>query len=603
MLSALRIENSPFNEQQLKQLQSNIGELNPVQSQWLSGYLAGRLAKPVEIPQQPQPTAATGDILSIIYATETGHSENIASSLAEELQNQGINTELHSMDNFRPAALRKLKNVAFVISTHGEGDPPDEALSLFEYLESERAPRLTELNYRILALGDSSYQQFCEAGRRLDERLQELGASSFGQRQECDVDYTNQAKVYSEEVVGYARENLASENRTSNLEPAPAHHLSLVPNQLQWSREQPFSAEVGQVQRITAEDSTKEVFHLELLLEDSGLQYQPGDALGVWAPNEPQLVEHLLDIFEIPASVPVRIKEKEYSLGDALTNQLEITRLTSKTVLNYAVVSGREELTTVFSGLDAKQQQNFIETRQLVDLAEEYPAQLEPQCLVDSLRPLAPRSYSIASSQKTVDEEVHLTVATLNSDANGIRRTGVASGLLNRRLSPGEQVKVFVESTRRFRLPENPQAPIIMVAAGTGVAPYRAFLQELESRSNAPDSWLIFGNPQLRTDFLYQREWLHWRDSGLLKRIDTAWSRDGSEKHYVQDVILEQAEHINEWLKRGAYVYLCGSLQMGQAVQQTLQDVLAQQQGIEPDETAGAFAELRRQGRIKKDLY
>jgi sulfite reductase (NADPH) flavoprotein alpha-component len=260
-------------------------------------------------------------------------------------------------------------------------------------------------------------------------------------------------------------------------------------------------------------------------------------------------------------------------------------------------------LTTVFSSLDARQQQNYLEQRQLVDLAEEYPSQLDPQCLVDSLRPLAPRSYSIASSQQAVDEEVHLTVATLSSDANGIKRTGVASGLLNRRLKPGEKVKVFLEPNRRFQLPENPQAPIIMVAVGTGIAPYRAFMQELESRTSAPDSWLIFGNPQLRTDFLYQREWLHWRDNGLLKRIDTAWSRDGSEKHYVQDVILEQAEHINEWLKRGAYVYLCGSLKMGQAAQQAIQAVLAQQQDIGPDEAASAFAELRRQGRITKDLY
>lgn len=603
MLSALRIENSPFNEQQLKLLKSSIGELNPVQSQWLSGYLAGCLAESCETSQQQQPTPATSDNLSIIYATETGHSESIASSLAEDLHNQGINAELHSMDNFRPTALRKLKNVAFVISTHGEGDPPDEALSLFEYLESERAPRLTELNYRVLALGDSSYQKFCEAGKRLDKRLQELGASSFGQRLECDVDYAKQARVYSEEVVDYARVNLASENHSGKHEPSSTHHLSLVPNQLQWSREQPLAAEVGLVQKITAEDSAKEVYHLELLLEDSGLQYQPGDALGVWAPNNPQIVERLLDIFEIPASVPVRINEKEFSLGDALTNQLEITRLTNKTVLNYAIVSGQEELTTVFSRLDAKQQQSYIEQRQLIDLAEEYPSQLDPQCLVDSLRPLASRSYSIASSQKTVDEEVHLTVATLNSKANGIRRTGVASDFLNNRVKPGEQVKVFLEPNRRFRLPENPQAPIIMIAAGTGIAPYRAFMQELEGRSSAPDSWLIFGNPSLRTDFLYQREWLHWRDKGLLNRIDTAWSRDGSAKHYVQDVIREHAEHISEWLQRGAYVYLCGSLQMGQAVQQSLQAVLAQQQGIEPDQASNAFADLRRQGRIKKDLY
>jgi len=602
MLSALRIDNSPFNEQQLKRLQNSIGELSPVQSQWLSGYLAGCLAKPVETSCQQQSTPGTGDVLSIIYATETGHSESIASSLAENLKNQGIKIELHSMDNFRPPALRKLKNVAFIISTHGEGDPPDEALSFFEYLESERAPRLTGLNYRVLALGDRSYQQFCQAGRRLDERLHVLGARTFGQRIECDVDYAKEASVYCEEVVGYARESLMSEDHTDN-QSAATHHLSLVPDQLQWSRENPFSAEVGQVQRITAEDSTKDVYHLELLLEDSGLQYQPGDALGVWAPNDPKLVEHLLDIFEIPASVPVRVNEKKVKLGEALTNHLEITRLTSETVLNYATVSGREELTTIFSKLDAGQQQRFIEQRQLVDLAEAYPSQLDPQCLVDSLRPLSPRSYSIASSQETVDEEVHLTVATLTSDVNGIKRTGVASGLLNNRLNPGEQVKVFIEPNRRFRLPENPQAPIIMVAAGTGIAPYRAFMQELERRTSAPDSWLIFGNPRLQTDFLYQREWLHWRNSGLINRIDTAWSRDQPEKHYVQDVILEQAELVNQWIQRGAYIYLCGSLQMGRAAQQAIQAVLAQQQTIGPDEASSVFAGLRREGRIKKDLY
>jgi sulfite reductase (NADPH) flavoprotein alpha-component len=603
MLSTLRIENSPFNEQQLKQLQISIGDLSPVQSQWLSGYLAGRLAGPLQTEGQPQSSPAVGEALSIIYATETGHSESIAHELAEGLQKQGINTELHAMDNFRPAALRKLKNVAFIISTHGEGDPPDESLSFFEYLESDRAPGFPELNYRVLALGDRSYQKFCEAGRRLDERLQFLGARPFGERLECDVDYTKEARAYSEEVIDFAREQLATESAAAGNESTVAHHLRLVPNEMQWSREQPFSAEVGQVQQITAEGSIKEVSHLELLLDNSNLHYQAGDALGVWAPNDPQLVEHLLEIFEIPAFVPVRIDDKELSITEALENHLEITRLTTNTVLNYATVSGQDGLATIFDGFNAEQQQGFIENRQLVDLAEEYPAQLDPQSLVEGLRPLAPRSYSIASSQQAVDEEVHLTVATLNSNANGTKRQGVASGLLNNRLKPGDKVKVFVEQNRRFRLPDDPQTPIIMIAAGTGIAPYRAFMQELESRTNAPDSWLIFGNPQMRTDFLYQREWLHWRNSGLLNRIDTAWSRDQAEKHYVQDVILEQAGNIDQWLQKGAYVYLCGALQMGQAVQQALQAVLAQQRGIGPDEAAILFAGLRRDGRIKKDLY
>jgi sulfite reductase (NADPH) flavoprotein alpha-component len=595
MLSTLQIENSPFNDEQIKQLQKSIGSLTSVQSQWLSGYLAGRLAEPPQSAGVEQVAPVNGVTLSIIYATETGHSESIASRLAEDLEQQGIGIELHSMDGFRPAALRKIKNAVFVISTHGEGEPPDEALSFFEYLESGRAPRLTDLNYRVLALGDRSYQQFCEAGRRLDKRLQDLGAHPFGSRVECDVDYTKVAKIYSEEVLQYAREKLAVSTDT--------HHLSLVPSEVNWSREKPFSAEVLQIQKITADDSSKEIYHLEVSLENSGLHYQPGDSLGVWAPNDPQPVDHLLELFQINASAVVRVDGQELSVEDALINRLEITRLTSDTVLSYAKKAGQDELETTFSALTPDQQHAFIEQRQLVDLAEQFPARLEAQLLVDSLRPLAPRSYSIASSQQTVDEEVHLTVATLQSNANGTTRLGVASGLLNHRVRPGDKVRVFLESNRRFRLPEDPETPLIMIAAGTGIAPYRAFMQDLESGANNPDSWLIFGNPHLRSDFLYQREWLRWREKGLLNRIDTVWSRDQAEKKYVQDVVLEQAASIDEWLQRGANIYLCGSLQMGKAVQQALQAVLAQQRNIESDEAATVLAGLRRDGRIRKDLY
>jgi sulfite reductase (NADPH) flavoprotein alpha-component len=608
MLSTLRIENSPFNEQQLRQLKNSIGGLNPAQSQWLSGFLAGRLAESTHAASTLQSLPAPASSLNVIYATETGHSENIASELAASLEQQGFSVELHSMDNFHPATLRKLKNVAFVISTHGEGDPPDEALALFEYLESERAPRLPELNYRVLALGDRSYRLFCEAGRKLDSRLQALGARPFGQRVECDVDFASNAKAYNEEVIQYARDNLATDKQSPTTAFSGSPHLSLVPHESLWSRRLPFAAEVGAIQKITGSGSDKDVYHLELLLEDSGLQYQPGDALGVWAPNDPQVVDRILEILQVDPAKPVHINDQQLRIKDALTDHLEITRLATDTVLAYANVGGQNQLEALFSGLDADQQQVFIKKRQLADLVDEYPAQFEPQALVELLRPLASRSYSIASSQQMVDEEVHLTVATLHSNAIGKPRQGVASGLLNHRLEPGGKVKVFLEPNRRFRLPDDEDAPIIMIAAGTGIAPYRAFMQELEAcstknRTAGPDSWLIFGNPHLRTDFLYQREWLRWRDTGLLNRIDTAWSRDQAEKRYVQDLVVEQAERIDQWLQRGAHIYLCGSLQMGQAVQQGLQNALAQQRGIGSDAAATLLAELRRERRIQKDLY
>jgi len=601
MLSTLRIENSPFNEQQLKQLQSSIGALDPAQSQWLSGYLAGRLAGPITADSTPQVQANA--VLTIIYASETGNSEGIANQLLASLEQQGFRTELLAADNFRPAGLRKLKNVVFIISTHGEGDPPDAALDLFEYLGSESAPRLPELNYRVLALGDRSYPLFCEAGRKLDERLQALGASAFGQRVECDVDYTVNAQKTVDEIILYAKDRLAGDRQTAKPGALGAGHLSLVSNESRWSRTQPFAAEVGQIQRITGTDSDKDVYHIELSLDNSELRYEAGDALGVWAKNDPELVSRILAALQIGPSEIIHCNHTDMTVSKALTDHLEITRLTSDTVLAYAKAGSQDDLEVFFSGLAPDQQQLFISQRQLADLVDAYPAQFPAQILVEMLRPLAPRSYSIASSQNIVDEAAHLTVATFNSNASGTNRQGVASGFLNQRLKPGQQVRVFLEPNRRFRLPENPETPIIMIAAGTGIAPFRAFLQELESRASNPDSWLIFGNPHLRTDFLYQREFLHWRNTGLLNRIDTAWSRDQAEKRYVQDVVREQAVLIDQWLQRGAHLYLCGSLQMGQAVLDALQAALAVQRGIDTVQAAALLSDLRREKRIKKDLY
>jgi len=599
MLSALRSDNSPFSEQQIRRLQDSIGDLNPEQSQWLSGYLAGRVQ---DASQVALPAQQSASLLTILYGSETGNGEALAEALAASATQQGINAELVSLDTFRPAGLRKLKHVVFVMSTHGEGDPPEEALDLFEYLDSDRAAKMPQLKYRVLALGDRSYQHFCQAGRKLDDRLQELGASPFGQRVECDVDYTASAEVWNNEVISYAREHLSAENPISAVT-----RLSVVPDQPRWSRQQPFSAHVERIQRITASQSNKEVYHLELSLEGSGLQYQPGDALAVWAPNDPELVEQILERLAIRPNELVLLDDQEMTISHALAENLEITRLTSATILSYAAAGSQSQLQTLFSKLKPALQRQFIEQRQLIDLVEEYPSRLEAHALAELLRPLTPRSYSIASSQQLVDEEVHLTVASLSSNAIGTPRNGVASHFLNHRLDPGDKLRVFLEPNRRFRLPENRQTPIIMIAAGTGIAPFRAFMQELESTAagsgNAPDSWLIFGNPHLRSDFLYQKEWLNWRQTGLLTRIDTAWSRDQADKHYVQNVLQEQAERINDWLQRGANIYLCGSLQMGQAVLQTLQSTLAEQRGLDTETAASLIADLRREHRLQKDLY
>ncbi len=592
MLATLRTDNSPFNEREIELLRHSLGALDVSQSQWLSGYLAGRLPS----LETAETQSTTVPALTILFGSETGNGEAIATRLANQLNQTGIKTTLESMGQFRVASLKKLEQVVFVISTHGEGDPPEEALELFDYLQAERAPELPRLNYRILALGDQSYEHFCLAGQILDQRLRQLGATAVDERIDCDVDYHRQATRFTETVVSWAEEHL---NRAEPVAPV----LSLVPTTANWNRQSPYAAEVLRVQRITGDGSVKDIHHLEISLEGAGLEYLPGDSLGVWARNDSTVVDALISGLGLAPDIPVRLEGEKSDLISALTRHRELTRLTEQTIRQFAQSSNQGALGDHFNGLSRAKRRQFIESRQLLDLVEEYPANIAAQDLVDLLRPLAPRSYSIASSRSLVDDEVHLTVATLNSNAIGRQRTGVASGQLNQRLQSGDRISVFVEPNRRFRLPDDPEAPVIMIAAGTGIAPFRAFMQDLEATGAHRNTWLIFGNPSLRTDFIYQREWLNWRKTGLLNRIDAAWSRDGVHKHYVQHVVCEQIERLDRWLSRGAHVYLCGSLAMGRDVLGSLQSSIATLPAGTADSAAETVKQLGRTGRLHKDLY
>ena len=600
MLNALSTENSPFDAQQLQRLKLGLDGLDAAQSLWLSGYLAGQLSDVQSVPSASASATAgeTAAILHILYGSETGNGAAVAAELQQQLQQSGLQVRLKSLDQFRPAGLRKLGSVVFIMSTHGEGDPPEEAIALFDYLDSDRAPQLASLSYRVLALGDRSYEWFCAAGRRLDERLQALGAVPFGPRVDCDVDYQGAADDWSRQVLDHVRAGATAPGT-----PPEPTRLSLVSSRTRWSRQQPCELELARTVKITGDGSDKDVWHLELALSDSGLSYLPGDTLGVWAPNAPELVDALLARLELGADTPVRLRDGRKRLRDALQHDLEITRLSADTVTAYAEQGRQTALLDRFVVLEPEARRQFIQARQLIDLVETWPARIEAQAFVDLLRPLTPRSYSVASSQALLEDELHLTVATQCSAGEGVPRFGVASHYLNHRLPEGGLARVFPEPNRRFRLPEDSERPLIMIAAGTGIAPFRAFMQELEATGQTRETWLIYGNPHLRSDFLYQKEWLNWRSSGLLGRIDAAWSRDGAEKRYVQHVVAEQAERIDAWLQRGACVYLCGGLAMGQAVQEAIGDGLARVRSLDARSAAQSLADLRREKRLLRDLY
>ena len=604
MLNALTTENSPFSERQIDRLRHGLGELDAGQSAWLSGYLAGRLAGQAA----EAPTAATSSdadhpaaTLEVLYASETGNGKGVAEQLARQAAAAGLAVKARSLDGYRPSDLARQRRAAFVISTHGDGDPPEEAVELFDYLESPRAADLSRLEFCILALGDRSYEKFCEAGRRLEALLLARGARAFAERVECDVDFTVAAAAWSEALIE------KEEKGCAGAVPLPAvgsaARLSVVEPHSEWSRARPFAAEVLRLQKITGLESAKDVYHVELSLAGSGIRYDPGDALGVWPLNSPETVTAVLDTLGLTAAEQVEVDGERRSLGEWLARYRELTRLAPDTVRAYAAACCDGSLARRLDGLDEHGLRAFIEQRQLLDLLEEYPAPLTALQLLDLLRPLSPRSYSIASSQAAVGDEVQLTVASLFSNALGRRRTGVASDQLNRRLQPGDHVNVFLEAKRRFRLPADRAAPLVMIGAGTGIAPYRAFLQQLEAGGRAPDSWLIFGNPQLRTDFLYQREWLRWRKEGLLTRIDAAFSRDQAQKRYVQDVVAERATELADWLERGAHIYICGGLAMGQGVERALARHVAPRLATGKQDAADWLAGLRQQRRLAKDLY
>ncbi|MBY6188350.1 assimilatory sulfite reductase (NADPH) flavoprotein subunit [Marinobacter hydrocarbonoclasticus] len=583
--------------EQIQTLRALASELNPVQAAWISGYLAAVANQGVAlggVASAPAEAASTAVPLTILYGSQTGNSRSVATALADKARAQGAEVTLVSMADYKPRQLKSEQQLLLVVSTHGEGDPPDDAIAFHKFLFSPRAPKLPELKFSVLALGDSSYDHFCQTGKEFDLRLAELGATRLSDRVDCDVDFEDHAEQWQSDVL--AKVEIQTEGAASGAAVVPFAATS------QYSRANPFPATLLASQKITGRGSVKDTRHVELSLEASGLSYQPGDALGVWMDNDPALVEALLSATGLSGDEKVAVKDGEVSLRRALTETFELTLLHPALVKGWAALANNDDLNAVVADNDALKA--FVPQHQLLDLALRYPAKPDADALVALLRKLTPRLYSIASSQSEVEEEVHLTVALVTDQRDGEERLGTVSGAFARRLEAGAEVKVYVEPNANFRLPADDNTPVIMIGPGTGIAPFRAFMQEREARGAEGDNWLFFGNPTFTEDFLYQVEWQGYVKSGLLSRIDLAFSRDQAHKIYVQDRIREQGEALFEWLERGAHLYLCGDAQrMAKDVESALTEVIAQY-GERSTEAAETYLEqLREAKRYQKDVY
>jgi len=614
------VTNSPFNEQQAELLNQLLPTLTPSQKLWLGGYLAASplaeapaapIAAPTTAPAlavTPQAAAAPAappapKEVTVLFGSQTGNAQRLAQNLARTLEEQGQVVTLTSMRDFKPNALKKLTHLLILVSTHGEGDPPDAALPFYEFLHSKRAPKLEQLKFAVLGLGDTSYELFCQTGKDFDKRLEELGGERLASRADCDVDYDDTAAAWfrevSEALKGGAQ---ASEDSPAVQEAAAATAVADAPG---YSRTHPFAAEILENLNLNGRGSNQETRHIELSLEGSNLTYEPGDALGIYPENHPELVELLIreNGWQADEQVAINKDGDERTLHEALTRHFEITVLTKPLLTKLAELSTSESLRRLVAS--EEELKAYLPGRDLLDVTQDFgPLGLPARQFASVLRKMPPRLYSISSSCKANPDEVHLTIRTVRYEAHGRSRYGVCSVQCAERAAAGDTLPVYIHQNPNFKLPQDGDTPIILIGPGTGVAPFRAFLQEREENGDAGQSWLFFGDQHFHTDFLYQVEWQQWLKNGTLTRLDVAFSRDQEEKIYVQHRMKEQAAELWQWLKNGAYVYVCGDeKRMAHDVHLTLAEIIEQEGGMSSEEASAYLTDLVQQRRYQRDIY
>lgn len=586
--------------------------LTPEHAYWISGYFAGLgsalLRSSGTVSQSPdvcippvvtqaEPVAARS--LTILHISETGNSTELAIRLAALAVEQGLSPTLVGIADYKVRKLKEEQDLLIITSTHGEGDPPQSGMEFFEFVEGRKAPSLSGLRYAILALGDMSYEHFCGAGKRLDERFEALGAKRLQPRVDCDVDYEDPAAVWSTGILALLAAEQASAI-SSVASPSKTTGGTQQANNSVYSKRNPFPATVIDNIVLSGRGSTRETHHIEISLADSGLTYEPGDALGIAAHNDPAMVEALLAALNMNPDAPLTVKGQTTTLFDALGKSFEITTATLRFLDHWGELTGT---TDIFSAMDNTKRAAFLHDNHIIDIIRAYPLKgLDPQRFVDGLRPLQPRLYSIASSLSICPDEAHITIAPVRYKLHGEPRSGVASGHLADRAIADSVLPVYIQSNPHFRLPSNGE-PIIMIGAGTGVAPYRAFMQEREANGGGR-SWMFFGERNFRTDFLYQTEWQDWLKNGVLTKMEVAFSRDGAEKVYVQHRIYEHAHDVYAWLEEGAYIYLCGDAShMAPDVHNILVTVIEEQASVQREEAEEYLRDLQRDGRYQRDVY
>ncbi|UVV72503.1 sulfite reductase subunit alpha [Pantoea agglomerans] len=573
---------------------------NGDQKYWLAGFLAGLHSRLLVLEDKQQPAAGTSAAattqLHILYGSQTGNAEALAQTAAKSARAKGLVPVVQALGDVDLDVFATMRHVLIVTSTYGEGEMPDNAQLFWDAISASTAPRLEQMHFAVLAIGDTGYDGFCQAGKFIDMRLEQLGAKRVVDRIDCDIDFEEP----SSEWLNSSMPQFAASAGSSGTVLESAPEAPVIPGS---NKSNPYAAALITNKSLSGEQSAKDIRHFEFDLSDSGLKYEAGDALGVIPVNEPSLVSLLLTQLNADYETPVPGFDR--SLGDLLTYQFEISEPSRKLIEWVGQNTTNQELRHVLQHDDKDALGVWLWGKDTLDLLQlELTRTLAVPEFVALLRPLQHRAYSISSSSKAHPDQVHLTVASVRYHSGGRNRGGVCSTYLAERVRRGEKPAIFISPNKSFRVPANNSAPLIMVGPGTGIAPFRAFLQERQATGAQGKNWLFFGDQHQEHDFIYQDELLAWRDNGLLTRLDLAFSRDQEKKIYVQSRMLEQGAELYAWLQEGAYFYVCGDAsRMAKDVDNALYEVVRQFGGLSTERAADYVDQLKKEKRYLRDVY
>lgn len=601
-----KLNATPFPEEEEILVSRILENLNTEKARWLQGYVQGFLQSGQIVADNPASLAGNNGSsesrtvkVQAIYGTHTGNSKRIAQRLKDQAQPLGIQVEPVEMDNYRVKKLRDEELVLIIVSTHGEGDPPLNAEKFYADLHSNKAPELKKTRFAVLALGDKSYIHFCKTGADIDKRLQELGAERLINRAECDVDYTETSEQWISEVLDKISKNGFSSKGTTT---GSAGGVNAGTKTIETAtRKNPAVAELLERVNLNGRGSGKKTYHIELGIETENVSYQPGDSLGIWPQNDPKLVELIIQKAKLNPEKSIQWKNEELPLQKALFDKFELASLNLDTLRKYHALTGHKKLGEIIE--DTGKVRSYLYGNDILDLITDFPHTLNEEELTACLRDLQPRLYSIASSQRVFDDEVHLAISKVFYRNRNRDHHGACSTYIGEIFPESAAINFFIDANDNFRLPADDK-DIIMIGPGTGIAPFRAFMQEREAREAKGKNWLFFGDRHFTTDFLYQVEWQNWHKQKLLNNISLAFSRDSDKKVYVQHKILENQKEFFTWLQDGAVIYVCGDKSaMAPDVEKAIAEVVHKQGGLNAEKANEYVKNLKRERRYLEDVY